>query len=95
MRPPREPDWRGVAAVLTILGVFAVLVIGALYAGRNPSYTISSEEIATVATVLGAAIGAVAGYMAGGRRPPRDPPAPPELRAYCAPIRFSPRGQPV
>jgi hypothetical protein len=79
-----EPDWRGVAAVLTILGVFAVLVIGALYAGRNPSYTISSEEIATVATVLGAAIGAVAGYMAGGRRPPRDPPDPPELRAYCA-----------
>ena len=95
MRPPREPDWRGVAAVLTILGVFAVLIIGALYAGRNPSYTISSEEIATVATVLGAAIGAVAGYMAGGRKPPRDPPGPPELRAYCAPIRFSPRGQPV
>jgi hypothetical protein len=92
MRPPREPDWRGVAAVLTILGVFAVLIIGALYAGRNPSYTISSEEIATVATVLGAAIGAVAGYMAGGRKPPRDPPGPPELRAYCAPIRFSPRG---
>ena len=92
MRPPREPDWRGVAAVLAILGVFAVLIIGALYAGRNPSYTISSEEIATVATVLGAAIGAVAGYMAGGRKPPRDPPGPPELRAYCAPIRFSPRG---
>ena len=70
-----EPDWRGIAAVVTILGVFAVLVIGALYAGRNPSYTISSEEIATVATVLGAAIGAVAGYMASGRRPPRDPPS--------------------
>ena len=70
----REPDWRGVAAVLAILGVFAVLIIGAVYAGRNPTYTISTEEISTVSTVLGAAIGAVAGYMAGGRRPPRDPP---------------------
>jgi hypothetical protein len=70
-----EPDWRGIAAVLAILGVFAVLIIGAIYAGRNPTYTISSEEIATVSTVLGAAIGAVAGYMGAGRRPPRDPPS--------------------
>lgn len=76
----REPDWRGLAAVLTVVGVFAVLIIGAIYAGRNPSYTISSEEIATVATVLGAAIGALAGYMAGTRKPPprNGPPAPPE-----------------
>jgi hypothetical protein len=70
-----EPDWRGIAAVLAILGVFAVLVIGAIYAGRNPTYQVSTEEIATISTVLGAAIGAVAGYMAGGRRPPRDPPS--------------------
>jgi hypothetical protein len=84
MRRPREPDWRGVAAVLAILGVFAVLIIGAVYSGQNPDTRISAEEVSTVSTVLGAAIGAVAGYMAGGRRPPRDPPDPPELRAYCA-----------
>jgi hypothetical protein len=69
-----EPDWRGIAAVLAVLGVFAVLVIATIYGGRNPGYTVSTEEISTVSTVLGAAIGAVAGYMAGGRRPPRDPP---------------------
>ena len=69
-----EPDWRGIAAVLAILGVFAVLIIGALYAGRNPEKTVSIEEIATVSTVLGAAIGAVAGYMGATRRPPGDPP---------------------
>jgi hypothetical protein len=70
-----EPDWRGIAAVLAILGVFAVLVIGSVYSGRNPNRTASTEEIATVSTVLGAAIGAVAGYMGASRRPPRDPPS--------------------
>jgi hypothetical protein len=69
----RGPDWRGIAAVVLAVGVFAVLIIGAIYGGRNPNYTISTEEIATVSTVLGAAIGAIASYL-GSRRPP-DPPS--------------------
>jgi hypothetical protein len=71
----RQPDWRGIAAVLAIVGVFAVLIIGAVYAGRNPDKTVSLEEIATISTVLGAAIGAVAGYMGATRKPPGDPPS--------------------
>jgi hypothetical protein len=93
MRPPREPDWRGVAAVLAICGVFAVLIIGAVYSGQNPNTRISTEEVSTVSTVLGAAIGAVAGYMAGGRKPPRDPPDPPELRRRDE--QWNPPGIPV
>lgn len=79
----QAPDWRGIAAVVLAVGVFVVLAIGAIYGGRNPNYTISTEEIATVATVLGAAIGAIATYLGTGRRPPpgggggKDSDAPP------------------
>ena len=77
----REPDWRGIAAVLLVLGVVATLVIGAVNGGRNANYVLSDEALATVSTVLGAAIGAVAVYL-GGKRPPRrgprqGPPPPP------------------
>ena len=72
-------DWRGLAAVLTVAGVFTVLIIASVNGARNPDYTVSTEDIATVSTVLGAAIGAVAGYM-GARQntPPAAPPSPPE-----------------
>lgn len=70
----REPDWRGIAAVLIVVGVFTVLVIGAVNAGRNSNYVLSDEALATISTMLGAAIGAVAVYLGGNRRgPPRDP----------------------
>lgn len=71
-----EPDWRGIAAVLIVAGTFAVLIIGALNAGRNTNYVLSDEALATVSTVLGAAVGAVAVYLGGrGRRGPPGPPA--------------------
>jgi hypothetical protein len=70
----REPDWRGIAAVLIVVGVFTVLIIGALYASWNPDHVVSAEEVATVSTVLGAGIGAIAGYMGARRRPPRKKP---------------------
>lgn len=63
----RGADLRGVAAVLIVVGVFAVLIIGALNAGRNPSYVLSDEALATISTMLGAAIGAVAVYLGGPR----------------------------
>ena len=56
----REPDWRGIAAVLLVAGVVATLIIGAVNGGHNPNYILSDEALATVSTVLGAAIGAVA-----------------------------------
>lgn len=72
-------DWRGLAAVLTVAGVFTVLIIASVNGARNPDYTVSTEDIATVSTVLGAAIGAVAGYMGTRQNTPRDaPPGPPE-----------------
>ena len=71
-----EPDWRGIAAVLIVVGVFTVLIIGALNGGHNPNYVLSDEALATVSTLLGAAVGAVAVYLGGRRRgPPRDPPS--------------------
>ncbi len=71
----REPDWRGIAAVLIVVGTFTVLIIGAVNAGRNPKYVLSDEALATISTVLGAAIGAVAVYLGGRVR--RRPPGPP------------------
>jgi hypothetical protein len=65
-----EPDWRGIAAVLIVLGVFTVLVIGALNGGHNPNYVLSDEALATVSTLLGGAVGAVAVYLGGRRRGP-------------------------
>jgi hypothetical protein len=69
-----EPDWRGIAAVLTVVGVFTVLIIGAVNAGKNQNYVLSDEALATISTMLGAAIGAVAVYLGGRRKPPGPPP---------------------
>jgi hypothetical protein len=63
----RGIDWRGIAAVLIVCGVFAVLIIGAVNAGRNPNYVLSDEALATISTMLGAAIGAVAVYLGSGK----------------------------
>ena len=73
----RDPDWRGIAAALLALAVLAVLVIAAIFGGLNEYRTVSSEEVATVSTVLGAAIGAVATYLGTNRR--NRPPAAPGL----------------
>jgi hypothetical protein len=73
----RGLDWRGVAAAILSVGVIAVVVLGEVFAFRNPDRLVSTEEVATVSTVLGAAIGAVAGYLAGYRGPRNGPPAPP------------------
>jgi hypothetical protein len=70
----RETDWRGIAAVLIVVGVFTVLILGAVYAGRNPETRVSIEEVSTVSTVLGAAIGAVASYMGIRHKKPPDKP---------------------
>ncbi len=70
----REPDWRGITALLVVVGTFAVLIIGALNAGHNTNYVLSDEALATISTLLGAGLGAVAVYL-GGK--PRDPPDPP------------------
>lgn len=69
-----EPDWRGIAVVLLVGGVVAVLIIGAINAGRNPNYVLSDEALATISTVLGAAIGAIATYLGTSRKPPGDGP---------------------
>ena len=69
----REPDWRGLAAVLIVAGTFAVLIIGAINGGKNANYILSDEALATISTVLGAAIGAVAVYLGGPRQPPGPP----------------------
>jgi hypothetical protein len=66
-----EPDWRGIAAVVLSVGVVAVVIIGEFLGFHNSARLVSTEEVATVSTVLGAAIGAVAGYLG---RLPRDPP---------------------
>jgi hypothetical protein len=68
-------DWRGVAAVLVVVGVFTVLIIGAVGVTINPNRTASTEEVATVSAVLGSAIGAVAVYLgtkANGKPPARE-----------------------
>jgi hypothetical protein len=69
----RGVDWRGVAVVLLVVGVFTVLIIGAIGATLNPERTVSTEEIATVAAVLGSAIGAIAVYL--GTKANGKPPA--------------------
>jgi hypothetical protein len=56
-------DWRGVAAVLLVVGVFAVLLAATIFAGVNHDREVTTDEVATVATVLGAALGAVATYL--------------------------------
>jgi uncharacterized membrane protein len=65
-------DWRGPVALVLALGVVGVLIAGAVGSILNHDRTVTSDEIATIATVLGAAIGAVAVYLGG--RPPTDPP---------------------
>jgi hypothetical protein len=72
----RGLDWRGIAAVILSVGVIAVVLLGEVFAFRNPDRLVSTEEVATVSTVLGAAVGAVAGYMSGRSTPRNDPPAP-------------------
>jgi hypothetical protein len=72
-------DWRGVAAVAIVAGVFAVLLSGVIFAGVNHDRMVTTDEISTVATVLGGAIGAVAVYLGtkngNGKGPPKGPPA--------------------
>jgi hypothetical protein len=69
-------DWRGVAAVLIVVGVFTVLVIGAVGATLNHGRDVTTDEIATVSAVLGTGLGAVSVYLgtrAGRKRkPPED-----------------------
>jgi hypothetical protein len=69
-----EPDWRGIAAVLIVLGVFSVLIIGAVNASKNANYILSDEALATISTMLGAAIGAVAVYLGGKGKGGGEPP---------------------
>jgi uncharacterized membrane protein len=74
-------DWRGVAAVLIVVGVFAVLIIGSIGAILNRGREITTEDIATISAVLGTAIGAVSVYLGtkNNRRPPDDTkPKPPD-----------------
>jgi hypothetical protein len=78
-------DWRGLAAVLIVVGVFTVLIIGSIGALLNKGRTITTEDIATVSAVLGTAIGAVSVYLGtkatSARRerpPPQRPPRGPE-----------------
>jgi hypothetical protein len=59
----RGLDWRGLAAVLIVVGVFAVLIIGSIGAVLNKGRTVTTEDIATVSAVLGTAIGAVSVYL--------------------------------
>jgi hypothetical protein len=77
-------DWRGLAAVLIVVGVFAVLLVGAIGATLNHDREVTTDEITTVSAVLGTAIGAVSVYLGtkargrprerpSGRRPPRGP----------------------
>jgi hypothetical protein len=75
-------DWRGLAAVLIVVGVFAVLIIGSIGALLNKGRTVTTEDIATISAVLGTAIGAVSVYLGtktGRKRGPggKNPDAPP------------------
>lgn len=65
-------DLRGLVALVLAVGVVGVLIAGAVGAALNHERIVTSDEIATVSTVLGAAIGAVAVYL-GGNRPPGPP----------------------
>jgi hypothetical protein len=75
----RGVDWRGVAAAVLALGVVAAVIIGEVFAFLNKDRTVTTEEVATLSTVLGAAVGAVGGYIGGyiaaRRPPPNGPPA--------------------
>jgi hypothetical protein len=66
-------DWRGLAAVLIVVGVFTVLIIGSLGAILNRGRVVTTEDIATVSAVLGTAIGAVSVYL-GTKGRGGDPP---------------------
>jgi chromate transport protein ChrA len=74
------PDWRGITAATLAFVVGAVLIIGAIFAGLNDYRAVTSEEVATVSTVLGAAIGAIATYLGTRHRPPPGPPGQPPGR---------------
>jgi hypothetical protein len=73
----RGLDWRGLAAVVIVVGVFTVLIIGAVGVVQNPNRAASTEEVATVSAVLGSAIGAVAVYL-GTKANGKPPAAPPD-----------------
>jgi len=73
----RGIDWRGIAAAVLAVGVIAAVILGEVYGFLNKDRTVTTEEVASVSTVLGAAVGAVAGYMSGPRPPRNGPPAPP------------------
>ena len=70
-------DWRGLAAVLIVVGVFAVLLVGAIGATLNHDREVTTDEITTVSAVLGTAIGAVSVYLGTKTRtrPRKRPPA--------------------
>lgn len=101
-------DWRGIAAVVLASGVVAVLLIGSIGASLNRGRLVSTEEILSVATVLGAAVGAVAAYMglrtgpgqaAGARvvtrsNPQKGPPAMPKQLVYIAVEAYVPPARP-
>jgi hypothetical protein len=64
-------DWRGLAAVLIVVGVFAVLLVGAIGATLNHDREVTTDEITTVSAVLGTAIGAVSVYLGTKNRAKR------------------------
>jgi hypothetical protein len=70
-------DWRGLAAVLIVLGVFAVLMVGAIGATLNHGRDVTTDEITTVSAVLGTGLGAVSVYLGTTTRtrPRKRPPA--------------------
>jgi hypothetical protein len=89
----RGLDWRGVAVVLLVVGVFTVLIIGAVGVVQNPNRTASTEEVATVSAVLGSAIGAIAVYL-GTKANGKPPTAPPQLPPGGPSEPSDPPGQP-
>jgi hypothetical protein len=92
-------DWRGLAAVLIVVGVFAVLIIGSIGAILNRGREVTTEDIATISAVLGTAIGAVSVYLGtktNGKPPADTKSKPPDdgLRRYGGKGRNRPRDAP-